>query len=588
MVETVVFETDDYSALDSLDSFRLSSYLCDVVLVSKDGQRFPAHQMTLAAATPFFPSLFTENRLETFRTQAVISIPDVDAEILKKLIEFAYSGKAACLASVQSVRSLYVVASSLQFNHLVQLCRDWLRLHVDSSTCLDLAILANQYDDIDLIRVCDRIAAVNVVRLSDSEKFLALSVDHLERILCQDDLGVRSEDDVLSLLRTWLKRDEASRRDDVVKRLSKCIRYSLLDFDESIGLLSNLDLVSHYESSSLTTSFSYRRRVGCEGVLLVAGGIQTKREDSDVWTLTCEAKTYDANSDSWTSFPSLATATCRNKIVTSFDELYALGGDSVCEAGGKTYGETDVVQRYDAEGRRWVDDVTPMSRRRDGYEIVCHDNRIYGMSLAWDFGVECEVFDPARGTWTPVSSPSRDQAFDFFSSRYILFSQARHIFAIGHAWRREIGCMQYDPLENRWLDKKSFPGAYEKTNSAWNTHQVLDPFFCHYASMGERLYILPHYESSTAVVFDLNERFSLVENFSPLRSYAGDFFERNCGLAGDPDNNRMYLMGSKEREKQLAVYDERSKKWDVRKCEWNFPNKRDCAVVDRNLMLNFV
>ena len=102
----------------------------------------------------------------------MMSIPDVNGEILKKLIEL----KAACLASVQSVRSLFVAASSLQFNHLAQLCRDWLRLHVDSSTCLDLAILANQYDDVDLIRVCDRIAAVNVVRLSDSEDFLALSV----------------------------------------------------------------------------------------------------------------------------------------------------------------------------------------------------------------------------------------------------------------------------------------------------------------------------------------------------------------------------------------------------------------------------
>ncbi|XP_065835828.1 kelch-like protein 17 [Oscarella lobularis] len=586
MVETVFFETDGYSALPDLDSFRLSNYLCDVVLVSKDGQRFPAHQMTLAAATPFFRSLLTENRLETFRTQAVISIPNVDGEILKKLIEFAYSGKAACLASVQSVRSLYVAASSLQFNHLVQLCRDWLRLHVDSSTCLDLAILANQYDEIDLIRVCDRIAAVNVVRLSDSEEFLALSVDHLERILCQDDLGVRSEDDVLSLLHQWVKRDEESRRDDVVvERLSKCIRYPLLDFDESIDVLSDLDLVSHYESS-LSTSSSYRRRVGCEGVLLFAGGIQVTQQ----WALTCEAKTYDANSDSWTPFPSLATATCRHKIVKSFDELYALGGNNVCERHGKTYGCTDVVQRYDVEGRRWVDDVTPMSRPRDGYKIVCHDNRIYGMSLAWRFGVECEVFDPARGTWTPVASPSRDQSLHFFSTRYVLFSRDRHIFAIGHAGfgKGEIGYMQYDPLENRWLDKKSFPGLYEKIISAWNDNQVLDPYFCHYASMRERLYILPDSRSSTAVVFDANERFSLVENFSPFSYDALDFSEGICGLAGDPDNNRMYLMGTKQREEQLAVYDERSKKWDARKCEWNFPDKCDWAVVDRNLMLNFV
>ena len=94
--------------MNHFDSFRLSNYLCDVVLVSKDGQRFPAHQMTLAAATPFFRSLFAENRIETFRTQTVISIPDVNGEILNKLIEFACSGKAACLASVHAKRSIVI------------------------------------------------------------------------------------------------------------------------------------------------------------------------------------------------------------------------------------------------------------------------------------------------------------------------------------------------------------------------------------------------------------------------------------------------------------------------------------------------
>ena len=388
--------------------------------------------MTLAAATPFFRSLFTENRLDTFRTQTVITIPDVDEEILKKLIDSPTVEKSHVC---RLFKAFDRYSSQLPlFNSTIWCsCAEtyWLRLHVDSSTCLDLAILANQYDEIDLIRVCDRIAAVNVVRLSDSEEFLALSVDHLERIFFVK--TTRSENDVLSLLQKWAKHDEATRRDNVVEGLSKCIRCPLLDFDKSIGVLSDLDLVSHYEWS-LSASVSYRNRVGCEGVFLVAGGLQMKQDE---WTLSCEAKTYDANSDSWKSFPSLATATCRHKIVKSFDVPYALGGNNVYESHDKMCGCTDVVQRYDAEGRRWVDDVRPMSCRRDGYNIVSHDNHIYGMSLAW---LECEVFDPARRTWTPVASPSRDQAFDFISTRYILFSRDRHLSLISDCTQILLPC----------------------------------------------------------------------------------------------------------------------------------------------------
>ena len=101
--------------------------------------------------------------------------------------------------------------------------------------------------DSDLVRVCDRIAAVNIIKLSDSEEFLALTMDHLTRILCQDELGVKLEDEVLLVLQKWIKHDEESRRNDV-EHFSKCIRFPLVDFDKSIGVLSEIGLVSHYQS----------------------------------------------------------------------------------------------------------------------------------------------------------------------------------------------------------------------------------------------------------------------------------------------------------------------------------------------------
>ena len=153
--------------------------------------------------------------------------------------------------------------------------------------------------DSDLVRVCDRIAAVNIIKLSDSEEFLALTMDHLTRILCQDELGVKLEDEVLLVLQKWIKHDEESRRNDV-QNFSKCIRFPLVDFDKSIGVLSEIGLVSHYQSSN--SSPFRRHRYGCEGVLLVAAGMKKRQPFTGNIDLTFEATTYDVNSDSCVSF----------------------------------------------------------------------------------------------------------------------------------------------------------------------------------------------------------------------------------------------------------------------------------------------
>ena len=157
-------------------------------------------------------------------------------------------------------------------------------------------------------------------------------MDHLTRILCQDELGVKLEDDVLLVLQKWIKNDEESRRNDVEK-FSKCIRLPLVDFDKSIGILSEFGLVSHYHAVVVVELIlmSTSLRI-CEGVLLVAGGMEKRGNPA---TIAFEATTYDVNSDSWTSFPSLATPVYRQKILTASDELYALGG-IFCDVSGKS------------------------------------------------------------------------------------------------------------------------------------------------------------------------------------------------------------------------------------------------------------
>ena len=128
-----------------------------------------------------------------------------------------------------------------------------------------------------------------------------------------------------------------------------------------------------------------------------------------------------------------------------------------------------------------------MSHFRMRHEIVCHENRIYGMSLSnYHENQPCEVFDLARRTWIPIPSPRNDQRIRY---PYILFAQAAHdqIVAIGMTAKGELGYMKCDAVEGRWLDTKSFPGLYERISSPLKIYQFLHPSYCSYASMGDRL-----------------------------------------------------------------------------------------------------
>ncbi|XP_065837929.1 kelch-like protein 20 [Oscarella lobularis] len=547
MNEAISLETKGYFSTALFDSFRESDYLCDVTIISKDGQRFPAHRIILASASPFFRVMFKGSFKES--NQADVTLSNVDGTVTKMLIEYAYTGKTECPSS--SLLFLYEAANYVQFDGLSQMCNDWLKRHVDESSCIGMGIVADRCGNSDLLQLAGRIAAMSISVLAESEDFLLLSAEHLSRILSHDELGVKSEDEVLTIFQKWVKHDEESRRAQV-ETLSKFVRFPLLDFEESSAVLSDLDLISHYHSSSE----SGRRRFGLDGVLLVAGGLQPITDEISDFEIVCNrARVYEPNCDKWTPFPPLALDVYCHKMAISNDVLYALGGNTENDPNYDSL--TNIVQRYDGERRQWVNDVERMSRRRIDREIVCCDGCIYGMSISCD-EMTCEVLDSEKKVWIPVSSPKKALSGDF-----ILPSLANKVFAFGYNVQNRFGYTKYDRFEDRWSKFKSCPRP-----------SLLDPA-SEYVTMGDRLYIFCD-NNRAAVIFDSrDERFSVVDDFCPFPSCNGFVY--------DPESKRMFTFTDDE----MGVYDERVNKWDIRDCNLGF-RSFDLVLVERKLMLDFV
>ena len=195
-----------------------------------------------------------------------------------------------------------------------------------------------------------------------------------------------------------------------------------------------------------------------------------------------------------------------------------------------------VVERYDPERRRWIDDVASMSTPRSRDEIVSCANRICGMSLARD-EMSCELFNSTTGTWTSVASPGGGGERRL-ENGYILSSLAGKIFAIGREMSSgKFGHMTYDPSENRWLD-------FRPDN---DVKSIVDSSSIFYGSIGDRLYIFSF--GSLHVFFDdRSERSSADDDWS--HSFR---LKRTYGLAADSDCKRLLLLGRSLRDGELVL-----------------------------------
>ncbi|XP_065839696.1 kelch-like protein 20 [Oscarella lobularis] len=513
------------------------------------------------------------------RRQTEITLHNVDAASMTTLIDYAYTGTAQC--AVHEVEQLYASAHFLRLDDVVAKCSKWLMSHADLSNCLHLALFADRYSDSLLMSVSDRTAAVNIVDVADTVEFLALTAEHLRRIIALDELGVRDEEEVLHVISKWMKHDYESRRKHA-KVLLNVVRLRLIDLAKCEALLMELQMrewVMARVTEEAKEEGTASSRNGCQDVLLVVGGkvwISDCRNGSH-YIISNESRFYDPSRDVWSTFPSLVEPRSCPGLVTVGDVLYAVGGE-IIEHTTTFYNRAEMdsyllstVERYDSKQNRWVADVKPMSHPRPGNEITSCLGRVYGISpnrLKKNWFVE--TYDSEENRWFPFSSPSKPR---YCVEDVIVAALSDHVYVFYHD-DDEFGYIRYDPIEDRW---QSFSPT---------------PFSVH--SMYERQEA-PHFTVTNNDSINFYWNWALCVSFSSKSEQwcvpYFDWHSRNdyClfgGGAGDCDN--YYLLFAES----MAVIDIGSQRISERKPGKNYIPKylRHCGAkfISRNFVLNLM
>ncbi|XP_056321948.1 kelch repeat and BTB domain-containing protein 7 [Danio aesculapii] len=199
---------------------------------SGSGKVFQCSRNILAAASPYFKSMFTGGLYES--TQRKVTIHDVDAESMAVIIDYCYTGKVTITES--NVQRLYAAANMLQLEYIRQACANFMTRRLDLSNCAGILKFADTFDNLELKSEAQAFIAKNFVQLGASVKELCeLDQRQIKEILMLDSLDVDCERKVCSFAVQWIESNLHENSEDVLQVL-KCVRWSLFSEKDRVYL----------------------------------------------------------------------------------------------------------------------------------------------------------------------------------------------------------------------------------------------------------------------------------------------------------------------------------------------------------------
>ncbi|XP_008143760.2 kelch repeat and BTB domain-containing protein 6 [Eptesicus fuscus] len=235
--------------LAQLKSFYDSRLLCDVTIEvvtpgsgPGTGRLFSCNRNVLAAACPYFKSMFTGGMYES--QQANVTMHDVDAESFEVLVEYCYTGRVSL--SEANVERLYAASDMLQLEYVREACASFLARRLDLANCTAILKFADAFGHRKLRSQAQSFIAHNFKQLSQmgpirEETLADLTLAQLLAVLRLDCLNIEHEQTVCHVAMQWLEAAPKERGPSAAE-VFKCVRWAHFadeDQDYLKGLLTN-------------------------------------------------------------------------------------------------------------------------------------------------------------------------------------------------------------------------------------------------------------------------------------------------------------------------------------------------------------
>lgn len=170
--------------------------------------RICIHRAVLSRSSEYFRALFDTAFKE--KDQSEFSIPEIDGDVLKVVVEFCYHGVIE--VDDINVEPLLIAASYLQIRSLETHCIQHYKRQIKVSNCLSIWTLAEKYFFIDLEKAASSFVFRKFREVLTCVEFLRLDSNQLSTILKSDNLKVDCEEQVFYALMAWIRFDKVNRK----------------------------------------------------------------------------------------------------------------------------------------------------------------------------------------------------------------------------------------------------------------------------------------------------------------------------------------------------------------------------------------
>uniref|UniRef100_A0A3Q3MFM1 Kelch-like protein 10 n=1 Tax=Mastacembelus armatus TaxID=205130 RepID=A0A3Q3MFM1_9TELE len=388
------------------NELRQEKQLCDA-LIRVDNVEFHVHKLIMCNCSPYFRALFTHWATPD---SGVFDIPDVSADMMKIIIEYAYTGIVSVRQEI--IQELFIVADRFNVTGINKVCSDLLEEQMTPQNCIGIWRFMNVYYYPELkhkaflftLNHFETVAAT-------SQEFLLLSAQELAQIIESNQLNVKKEERVFEAIMRWINYTPEERRGCLSLLLSKvrlavmCPEY-LMDIVNGNGvvkenedchtiLLKALDIMLEARTKSFSNNFLWCP-LACprlpSAILLAIGGWSGGSPTNAI-------EAYDVRAGCWVSVPN-DDAVPRAYHGTAFfnGSVYSIGGfDS-----GQQF---SAVHRFDLATQTWHE-VAPMHSKRCYVSVTVMDGYIYALGGydGHDRLDTAERYRPSTNQWTLIAS----------------------------------------------------------------------------------------------------------------------------------------------------------------------------------------
>lgn len=177
----------------------------DVTLVVEGGKEIKAHRIILSKASSFFEKLLNTDMKEG--REGVIHLEHCSARIMEDILEFIYTGSVQIVP--EDAEEMMIAADFFLLPNLIKIASR--SIIITTSNCLSTFFFAEQLNSEELIDKTNKFINANFATVVNSEEFMNLSVQEVERWISSYGV-IFCEDDIFNIVVRWINYDKERRQ----------------------------------------------------------------------------------------------------------------------------------------------------------------------------------------------------------------------------------------------------------------------------------------------------------------------------------------------------------------------------------------